>query len=119
MQPLKRVLLFFVLPLVAVFLFPPASLQNANVLLLGLVIAFFIALGAMLWNGYTLILTLSIFVQGMNVIVRLMMFFQNAVDKTSGIYNPAFIVTMLAGLALSFYLMLRYDQLDVRGMMFR
>ncbi len=119
MKAFERILLFFILPIVAVLSFPPATLQNASVLMVGLALALFVGLGVLLWYGYSLMLTLTIFIQGMNVIIRLMMFFPNAVDKTTGAYNPMFIVTILFGLVLSFYLMLRLDRLDVRATMVR
>ena len=48
-------------------------------------------------RGRALALTFSIFVQGMNVIIRLMMFLTNGFT-TTGSANVAFIVTCLAGL---------------------
>ena len=112
-----RVLLFFVLPILAVMSYPPESLgKGAAVLLVAL--AFFIGLGVLLWRGYDLALTFSIFVQGMNAIIRLMMFFPNAVS-TSGALNETYAIANVLGLVLSVWLLLRLDQQDVRLQMTR
>ena len=120
MSPIKRILLYFLLPLIAVLSYPPALFQISNLskngLLFGLVILLFVFLTVFLWTGRSVFLTLSIFIQGMNVVIRLMMFFPNAFNKTGGV-NYAFAITCLLGLVISFYLMLRLDRTDVRTMM--
>jgi hypothetical protein len=52
----------------------------------------------------------------MNVIIRLMLFFANAIPKT-GVLDVPFAIAMLVGLGLSLYLTLRLDRNDVRGTM--
>jgi hypothetical protein len=117
MSKTSRVLLFFVLPILAVFLYPPKTLlEGALVLIVAL--AFFIGLGVFLWQGRSLALTFCIFVQGVNVIVRLMMFFSNSFSS-SGEPNFAYLITCLAGLGLSIWLLLRLDRQDVHLTMIR
>jgi hypothetical protein len=118
MKPMTRILVYFLLPILAIVAYPPEMLAAASPLLLGLVLLLFISLGLLLWNGRSLMLTLAIFLQGLNVIIRLMMFYPNAVSKT-GVWHPTWIVTCLLGLAISFWLVLRLDRVDVRATMIK
>ena len=65
-------------------------------------------------NGQAL--TFGIFVQGFNVIIRIMMFFPNAAKSVgdSIIVNWPYIFFSLLGLGISMFLMLRLDRSDVR-----
>jgi hypothetical protein len=119
MESAKRILLFFVLPLIAPLLYPPENWTNPQALpALIIVAALFLALGYLLYRGYSLALTLSIFIQGLNVIIRLMMIFPHAVDPVAG-FDWMEILAALASIALSFYLLLRLDRVDVRVAMVR
>jgi hypothetical protein len=73
MTVLKRILLFILLPTLAVLSFPPATITAAAEII-PIVAGFFILIGFFLWRGKSLALTFAIFLQGMNVIVRLMLF---------------------------------------------
>ncbi len=117
MKTFERILFFFILPIVAVLLYPPKTL-GAGAGVLAVVLVLFAILGYLLWRGFSLALTFSIFVQGMNVIIRLMMFFNSSVSA-QGEANFVAIITILAGLALSFYLLVRLDRQDVRIQMIR
>lgn len=59
-----------------------------------------------------------IFVNGMNVIIRLMMVLSTAFSE-QGVFNPAFTIFGVLGAALSLYLVLRLDKVDVRQGMIR
>jgi hypothetical protein len=111
----KRVLLFLVLPMIAVLSFPPSTLVDAAEVI-AFAVGFFLLIGFLLWRGRSLALTFAIFLQGMNVIIRLMLFFAHAVPRT-GVLDVPFAVTMLIGLGLSLYLTLRLDRTDVRTLM--
>lgn len=113
MKPIERILYFFILPIVAVMLYPPQFMAGGLGVLI-VVAVFFILLGYLLLRGRSLALTFSIFVQGFNVIVRLMIFWNNGFDR-EGVPNFAFIVTCLLGIALSFWLTGRLDRRDVRA----
>jgi hypothetical protein len=115
MSPVTRLLLFFILPLIAVLTFPPATI-TAALPIIGVVAVVFLILGLFLWRGRSLALTLSIFIQGLNIIVRLMMFFPNA-KPANGPWDVMFIIMSLIGIILSAYLMFRLDQSDVRVQM--
>jgi hypothetical protein len=115
MQPFQRILLFFVLPAIAPLLFPPNILQGAWYAIV-LVILLFAALGYALTRRRLTALTLSIFLQGLNVIVRLMMFYPRAMTP-DGTPQWMFIITSVLSIALSLYLVLRLDRVDIRAQM--
>jgi hypothetical protein len=115
MTTFNRILLFFLLPIIAILSFPPDRLDG-GLQVFAVAAGFFVLIGVFLWRGHSLALTFAIFLQGMNVIIRLMLFFANAIPKT-GILDLPFAIAMLIGLGLSLYLMLRLDRNDVRGTM--
>jgi hypothetical protein len=113
MKLASRILLFFVLPFIAVLSIPPDQMG----LLIGLAPFAAILFGIMGWlllRGQSLALTLMIFLQGLNVIVRLLMLFPHAIDVTNGMINFSYLIFNLLGMGLSLWLLLRLDQPDVR-----
>lgn len=115
MKPINRFLFFFLLPIVGVLSYPPAILLPGLPVIV-FAILLFAGLGWLLWRGRSLALTFSIFLQGLNVIIRLLMLFPST-TTTSGQVDWAYLAFHVFGLALSFYLMLRLDQVDVRVQM--
>lgn len=115
MSPLYRILLFIILPIIAVMSFPPDTIEAA-LPALPFVAGLFVLLGIFLFRGRSLALTLTIFLLGLNLIVRLMMFFPHA-RPVGGPTDIPYIITGLFSIALSFYLLLRLDQSDVRAQM--
>lgn len=121
----QRILLYFVLPTLAPLLFPPdwlaslvmsgGSLSVTGLILLLLVVGLFIFLGYLLMRGSSTALTLSIFLQGLNVIVRLMMFFPHVFEQ--GTFSPLYVVSSILSIGLSMYLLMRLDKVDVRSTM--
>ena len=119
MKTSQRVLLFFILPLLGPLLYPPETLLGA-LPVVGVGAAVFILIGVMLWRGRSLALTFSIFLQGFNVIIRLMMFFSNSVERTaSGGANVHWVYFVLSLLSIGFslWLLLRLDRSDVHAAM--
>lgn len=112
MSVLKKVMLFFVLPILGVFSFDPSVLSGGFVLI-AVVALFFAIVGYSLWQGYSRMLTFAIFLNGMNVIVRLMLLLSGSFNK-DGVFQPVTTLFLLIGFAISFYLMLRLDKVDVR-----
>lgn len=111
-----RILFFFLLPIIAILSYPPATLlPGAGVI--ALVALLLVGLGLLLMRGNTVALTFAIFLQGMNVIIRLMMFLSHAVPTDGGPADSVYILTSLLGLGLSIYLMLRLDANDIRATM--
>ncbi len=115
MQPFQRILLFFVLPALAPLLFPLEIIGGAWIAIL-LNILLFAALGFALTRGRLTALTLSIFLQGLNVIVRLMMFFPNAATP-NGTFQLPYIIASILSIGISIYLVLRLDRVDIRSQM--
>lgn len=116
MNTITRFLLFFLLPALAVLSYPPELLfsDGGGIYVLIFVVVVFALLGFLLNRGSSRALTLSIFIQGLNVIIRIMMFFNQAVPSPGQVNWSALIFSVL-GLALSSYLMLRLDRADIRA----
>jgi hypothetical protein len=110
---LTRVLIFFVLPLLAVLAYPPTMLAGGLPVVL-IVALIFILISALLWRGSSRALTLTIFIQGMNIIVRIMMFFPQSIPR-AGQYNFPYMILSILALALSLYLVFRLDRADIRS----
>ncbi len=124
MKTYMRVLLFFVLPVIAPLLFPPSALLDVEPdVLLGVLIALVsLAIGFLLWQGYSLALTFSIFLQGFNVITRLMMFFSTAVTLSASRQPQVdflFIGVSVLSIGISLWVLLRLDRVDVHTQMTR
>lgn len=117
MTTTQRVFLFFLLPTIAMLSYPPAVLiSGAGVLVIA--IGLLVTLGFLMSRGRLLALTFSIFLQGLNVIIRVMMFWSNGFSN-QGIPNYPFLITSLLGLFLSLWLLMRLDQQDIRNRMYR
>ncbi len=124
MKTYMRVLLFFVLPVIAPLLFPPGDLLGVEPdVLLGVLIALVsLVIGFLMWQGYSLALTFNIFLQGFNVITRLMIFFSTAVTLNASSQpqlNFVFIVLSLLSIGISLWVLLRLDRVDVHAQMTR
>jgi hypothetical protein len=112
MKPFERILFFFVLPILAVLLYPPSIFESGlGVIIVALI--FFIALGVFIMRGRELALTFAIFLQGMNVIIRIMMFWNGAVTK-AGVTDLSYIIFTILAIILSTWLLLRLDRQDIR-----
>ncbi len=102
----------FLLQGLPILLYPPALLLGAPILV-GLAFAFFVSLGFMALRGRAWAVTMSIFSQGMNVIVRMMMSLPNALSA-EGTLNTALAISMVLGIILSTWLLFRMDRPDIR-----
>ena len=115
MNNTKRILFFFVLPTLAPLLLPiPTLLDGLNVVLV--VAALLLATGYFISRGKSAALTLGIFLQGLNFIVRMMLFFSRSVSA-EGVFDAAFAITSLLSMGLSIYILFRLDQVDVKAQM--
>jgi hypothetical protein len=115
MLSFQRILIFFVLPAIAPLIFPLQIIGGAWIAIV-LDIILFVALGLALTRGRLTALTLLIFLQGLNVVVRLMMFFPNAATP-DGTWLYANIITSVVSIGISTYLVLRLDRVDIRSKM--
>jgi hypothetical protein len=111
----KRILFFFLLPIIGVLAYPPQLLLGGIPVVI-FAILMFAGLTYMLWRGNSRALTLAIFIQGLNVIIRIMMFFPHSVP-TPGNINLAFMLSSFVAFVVSSYLVLRLDKPDVRSQM--
>ncbi len=109
----NRILLFFVLPTLAPLILPPAILVSGIGSVL-VVAALLIFTGYMLQRGNSLALTFIIFLQGLNFVVKMMLFYSTSISA-SGNADWAFAITALLSMAISFYLIFRLDQPDIRS----
>lgn len=107
MKPVERVLYFFILPIISVLFYPP-DLLLGGLVVIPVVIATFILLGIILWRGNLTMLTFCAFIQGLNVITRIMMFFPHTVSK-NGTVDVVYMITNIISIILSVYILLRYD----------
>lgn len=114
-MPQRKILLpILLLQFIPLLIFPPATLQGAFVAI-ALVLLVFAGLGLGVWRGRSWALTLSIFLQGVNIIVRLMMLFPNAKTE-AGVVNLPFILTSLLAIIVSGWFLLRLDRPDIRAL---
>lgn len=109
----NRIVLFFVLPTLAALLLPPEMFLENILAIIVAALAFLIP-GYLVYKGRPLALTFLIFLLGLNFIVRLMIFFSSAVSQ-QGVVNWPFTITSLLSLGISFYLIFRLDQVDIRA----
>jgi hypothetical protein len=114
-MPNRNILLpLILLQILPLLIFPPETLQG-SLALIGVAALVFIGLGIGIWRGRGWALSLSIFVQGFNAIIRLMMLFPNAVARDGSVDLP-FITTSLLAILLSIWFLLRLDRPDVRSL---
>ncbi len=126
MSTLQRILLFFVLPILAPLLYSPdwlmplvftdGAVSAGGVVGILMFVALFAFLGYLLLTGSSTALTLVIFLQGLNAIARLMMMFPR-LTYLDGTPNFFFAIMSILSIGLSTYLVLRLDQVDVRKTM--
>ncbi|HTP10417.1 MAG TPA: hypothetical protein VMP08_19320 [Anaerolineae bacterium] len=116
MDSLKRNIPLLLLQPIPLLLFPPALFTADALPLIALVVAIMWGLGWMVWRKRAWALTLSIFIQGLNVIIRLMMLLSNAVGAAGNV-DLIFIVTSVLAIAISWLFLLRLDNQDIRAAM--
>lgn len=105
----------FILQIVPLILYPPATLAVGLPIIAVAAIAV-AALGFMAIRGRPWALTMSIFIQGFNAIIRIMMFFPHAVSISTGtpFTDWPYIFTAFISIALSIWFLYRLDRTDVR-----
>ena len=111
----RRQAALYFLQLIPLLIFPPSVLLE-GLLAVGVVAVAIVGLGFMLLRGRAWALTMSIFIQGLNVVVRLMMLFPHALvsGSTGGGIDVAFVVSSLLAIAISGWFLLRLDRADIR-----
>ncbi len=112
MTKIQKAFFFIFLPVIALLCYPPETLMG-GLPVISVIAILFILLGIAEWRGSALALTFAIFVQGFNVIVRIMMFFTFSFTK-AGVLEVTNLIARAIGIILSMYLLLRLDQTDIR-----
>jgi hypothetical protein len=114
-KQLKLALIFF-LQFIPIILYPPATLKGGLVVIL-VVVAGMLAMSYFLLRGRSWALKMSIFLQGFNVIIRLMMGFAHAMkpENLGGGADVPLIITSILGIIISAWFLLRLDQPDVHA----
>ncbi len=114
MSSKQTLLVLAILQIFPMLIWPPALLQS-GLPIVGVGVLIFAGLGFALYRGRSWALTLAIFIQGLNVIIRLMMFLPNTINETST-WDISYVITNLIAIALSLYLLFRLDRPDVRSL---
>jgi hypothetical protein len=110
----KKILPIIVLQIIPLLLLP-FNLFVSGWWAILFMIVIFVLLGIAFLRGKLWALTLSIFLQGINVVIRLMMFFPNAQNTATGFLNWPFIITSILSIVLSIWFLLRLDKPDIRS----
>ncbi len=112
----QKLLLVYALQFIPLLIFPPQTLLNGWAIILVVMVTFGL-LGYGLWRGRSWALYLSMFMQGFNVIVRLMMLFPHAIKNESlgGGIDIVYLVTGVLAIILSGWFLLRLDKPDIRA----
>ena len=112
---LRRVAPFLLLQFIPLLIFPPELLQSAWTLVMIVTVAL-VALSFMALRGRAWALTMSIFLQGLNVIIRVMMLLPRAISPATGL-DTVFVTTSLLSIGLSWFLLYRFDRPEIRAAM--
>ncbi len=113
----KNLLLIYIFQIVPLLIYPLDTLKSGAVII-AIVAVVFALLGYGLWRGRNWAHSLSLTLQGFNVIVRLMMLFPNAaiLSPSGGTqFDFAFIALSVVSIALSLFFLTRLDRPDVRA----
>ncbi len=109
----RRLAALYFLQLIPLLMFPPSILLE-GIVAVGVVAVAIVALGFMLLRKRAWALTMSIFIQGLNVVVRIMMLFPHALESGASGIDVAFVVTSLLAIAISGGCLIRLDRADIR-----
>jgi hypothetical protein len=98
MSTSQKILFFFVIPILAAPLLRPLEVILGILGAIITIVVLFVFLGFLLLRGSSTALTLSIFLQGLNVVTYILMFFPNA-THSDGSLNTVYIITALISMA--------------------
>jgi hypothetical protein len=113
----QQLLLIYLFQIVPLLILPPEILKS-GIVVVGILVVVFALLGYGLWRGRNWALSLSLTLQGFNVVVRLLMLFPNALMRLPEggfVFDLAYIALSVVAIALSSFFLLRLDRPDVRS----
>jgi len=105
----------FFLQIIPLILYPPSTLTGGLAIIAVAAVAV-AGLGFLAIRGRPWALTMSIFIQGFNAIIRIMMFFSHAVSVSTGtpVTDWPYVLVSLVSIGLSIWFLYRLDRADVR-----
>ncbi len=110
----KKILPIIVLQIIPLLLFPVDYFASGWWAILFMIVIF-VLLGIALIRGRLWALTMSIFLQGINAVIRMMMLLPNAQNIATGALNWPFVITSTLSIILSIWFLLRLDKPDIRS----
>lgn len=111
----------FLLPIIFLQIIPiliyPIKTITSSLPIFGFVALIFALLGYGIWRGRSWALSMSIFIQGFNVITRMMMFFPHAVrtPANGGGWDLPYLILAVLSMGISVWFMLRLDKPDIQS----
>lgn len=115
MSQKKFLLPIILLQIIPIIIFPLKTITSA-ISIFGFVALVFILLGYGLWRGRGWALSMSIFVQGFNIIIRLMMIFPHAVGAKGGTWDISYLILAIVSMVISGWFLIRLDKPDIRSL---
>jgi hypothetical protein len=110
----RKFLPIFVLQFIPIILYP-LNLFGGGFAIVGFVGLLFFLLGYGIWRGRIWGLVMSVFIQGLNIVIRMMMFFPHS-QMADGSLDFPWIITNLVAIILSGWFLLRLERPDIRSM---
>ena len=113
----QKLLLVYIFQIIPLLIYPPETLKSGWAFV-AIMVIIFLGLGFGLWRGRNWALSLSLTMQGFNVIIRLLMLFPNAMNGLSDgtkVFDAPYIALSVVSIALSLFFLLRLDRPDVRS----
>lgn len=96
---------------IPVFLYPPQAYASVSPVIIAIAVGLFVVLAYYLFRRRPWAKTLTIFLQGFNIIARIMIVLSNGAEpiKKGGEVNLPIIVTSLVAILLSLIVLYRFD----------
>ncbi len=114
-MPQKKFLIpIILLQIIPIIIFPLETI-TAGISVFGIVFLIYALLGFGLWRGRNWALSMSIFLQGFNIIIRMMMLFPHAVDVKNSGWDISYILMAIISMAISGWFLVRLDKPDIRS----
>lgn len=115
-MPQKKFLIpIILLQIIPIIIFPLKTI-TAGIAIFGIVILIYALLGFGLWRGRNWALTMSIFIQGFNIIIRMMMLFPHAINRDGSGWDISYILLAILSMAISGWFLIRLDKPDIRSL---